>query len=215
MTVVLPVCLTAQDVATAMLRSDGNGVFVNGSPAPASIALYDSDLVETQKNTAARIETTGSAADLGAETVLQFQADQLVLDHGSVSVFTTRGLRVRVGCVTVTPVNPAVDTVYEVLDREGKVAVHATKSDVYIDVQSKNLKDVSKQNRSNRDVVHETEQKTREEKCAGGSPRSEKPAGIDAIMNSRLAVGLGAAGVIAGACLGLCRDDDPLSPYKP
>ena len=53
----------------------------------------------------ARIEMIGSSVDVNPETMVQFQGDELALDDGSLSVNTSRGLRIRVGCVTVTPVN--------------------------------------------------------------------------------------------------------------
>ena len=129
MIAILPVSLLAQDKAAAMLRSNGIGVILNKNPAPASIALFPNDLVETQKNAAARIEVSGSTADINVDTMVQFEGDELVLDHGSLSVNTSRGLRVRVGCLTVTPVNDTVWTHYDVIDVDGKVSVSALKSD--------------------------------------------------------------------------------------
>src|ERR1700674_1595336 len=136
MIVILPVSLPAQDTAAAMLRSNGTGVLLNKNPAPASAALFSNDLIETPKTAVARIEASGSSADLNPETVVQFEGNELVLDHGSLSVNTSRGLRVRVGCVTVTPVNDAQWTHYEVADLDGKVTVAALKNDVYIDARS-------------------------------------------------------------------------------
>lgn len=89
--------------------------------------------MQVQNNAAARIESAGSAAEIDGETVLQFADDELALEHGSLSVYTSRGMRVRVGCLTVTPVNPSMETLYEVVDRDGTLTVHATRGDVYID----------------------------------------------------------------------------------
>jgi hypothetical protein len=114
MAVVLPVSLAADETAAAMLRSSGSGVLVNRNPAPTSIALFPNDLIETPKNAVARIEVRGSTADINADTVVQFDGDELVLDHGSLSVSSTQGLRVRVGCLTVTPVNLSVDAIQRV-----------------------------------------------------------------------------------------------------
>ena len=72
--------------------SNGIGVLVNKNPAPASIALFPNDLIETQKAVVARIEVTGSSADINPETVVQFEGNELVLDHGSLSVNTSRGM---------------------------------------------------------------------------------------------------------------------------
>ncbi len=95
MIVILPVSMLSQDTAAAILRSNGVGVVVNKYPAPASIAVFDHDLIETQKNADARIEARGSTADIHPDSIVQFDGNALVLDHGSLSVNTSRGMRVR------------------------------------------------------------------------------------------------------------------------
>ena len=212
LTVLLPVSLVAQETAGAMLRGPGFGVYVNESAAPASIAIFPNDLIKTQKDVAARIETTGSSADINSETVVQFQSDELALDHGSVAVNTSRGMRVRVGCITVTPVHDDQRTNYRVLDVDGKVTVSALKDDVYIDAHSKNTQS-TKEREKNRSIVHEGDQKSREEKCGGGY--SPNAAATGRLLNSPYAVGGAAAGIAAIACMGLCHNDDPISPAKP
>jgi hypothetical protein len=215
MSLILPVSLLAQDVAGAIVHSSGNGVFVNENPAPASIAIFPNDVVQTQKNVAARIELVGSTAQINPETMVQFEGEELVLDHGSVSVNTSRGERVRVGCITVTPVNSSEWTQYDVIDVSGKVTVSALKSDVYIDERTKNAQSPKESANKQRTIVHEGEQKSREEKCAGAYMQSQPVQGVGAVMNSPYMIwaATGAAGAIA--CFGLCHDDDPLSPHKP
>ena len=78
------------------------------------MALFANDLVETPQNAVARIELSGSTADINADTVVQFQGHELGLDHGCVLVSSTRGMRVRVGCLTVTPGNLSEWTQYNV-----------------------------------------------------------------------------------------------------
>jgi hypothetical protein len=216
MIVILPVSLTAQETAAAMLRSNGVGVLVNRNPAPASAALFSNDLVETQKAGVARIEASGSTADVSPETMVQFEGNELVLDHGSLSVNTSRGLRVRVGCVTITPVHDAEWTHYDVVDRDGKVTVSSLKSDTYIDAKSRNFQQAKEKEHSNRVIVREGEQKSREEKCGAGYVKGagELP-GIGAVLNSPWAVGLGAAGVVTIMCYALCQTSDPMSPTRP
>jgi hypothetical protein len=215
MIAILPVSLFGQDNA-AMLRSNGVGVSVNKASVPASIALFPKDLVETQKQSVARLEATGSSADISPETIVQFDGDELVLDHGSLSVNTSRGLRVRVGCLTVTPVNDAEWTHYDVTDLDGKVTVSALKLDVYINARSRNPQQAKQSSHSNRVIVREGERKSREEKC--GAAYLDNIDGIaakGAILNSPWAVGAGAIGVGVLMCFGLCHDDDPMSPTKP
>ena len=215
MAVILPVSLDAQETAAAMLRSSGSDVLVNKYPVPESIAVFAHDLIETPKNTVARIELNGSSADISADSMVEFGIDELVLDHGGLSVTTTKGLRVRVGCLTVTPVNASEFTQYIVVDVDGKVTIAATKNDVYIDARSKNPQEAKNPSRSSRDLVREGEQKSREEHCAGAYLKDATRPGVDAIMNSRWALMAGGAAVGAVMCLGLCHDDDPVSPSKP
>jgi len=211
----LPVSLLGQENAGAMLRSNGAGVLVNKNAAPATTVLYRNDLVETPKQGSARIESTGSSADINPETMVEFQGDELVLDHGSLSVNTNRGLRVRVGCVTVTPVNPADWTHYEVLDTDGKVTVSARKNDVYIDAKSRNLQQAKQDTKSDRSIVRESEQKSRDERCAADARQKGTTPGTGAILNSPWALGAGAAAVGAGMIWVLKHNDDPISPATP
>ena len=209
----LPVSLLAQEAASAILRSNG-GVLLNRNPAPASSALYSDDLIETQK-APARIEASGSAADLNPGTMLQFEGAELVLDHGSLAVNTSRGLRVRIGCVTVTPVNTAEWTHYEVSDVNGKITVSASKSDVYIDSRSSNQQPTGKRPQSDRAIVREGEQKSRDEKCGAADLDNDRLPGQGAIMNSPWARGAAAAGIGGLVCWAICQSDNPLSPSDP
>jgi|HubBroStandDraft_5_1064220.scaffolds.fasta_scaffold179200_2 hypothetical protein len=217
MIAILPVSLWADDVSAAMLRSNGVGVFVNKNPASPSNALFSDDLIETQKTAIARIEASGSTADINPETMVQFEGTELVLDHGSLSVNTSRGLRVRVGCITVTPANDAQWTHYDVVDVDGKVTVSALKNDVNIDARSSSPQQAKQSGQSNRVTVREGEQKSREEKCGAAVIReSVRLSGIGAIMNSPWAIGTGIAAIGVLTCFGLlCRNDDPVSPIRP
>jgi hypothetical protein len=211
----LPASVCAQDSAAATLESAGL-VMINHSAVPAFSALFAKDLVETQKNATAHIRVAGSTADINAETMVEFDGDELLLDHGGVSVHTSRGLKVRVGCLTVTPVNVNDWTQYEVIDTDGKVTVHATQSEVYIDARSKKLQQIKQPEHSNRDLVRQGEQKSRDEKCGAGypNPTTDMP-GIGAVLNSPWAIVVGGVAVGVIGCLGLCHGDDPVSPAKP
>lgn len=218
MTLLLPVSLTAQEASGAMLQSQGEGTLVNGSIAPASIAIFPNDQVQTPKTVGSRIQLTGSVADLNPETIVQYQADELVLDHGSLSVNTSRGMRVRVGCITITPVHDNVWTHYDVKDVNGRVDVASSKDDVYISAHSKNLMDVKQQEkeRANRTIVHEGEQKSREEKCGGGYYQPAQAVdGIGGLFNSWQAITIGSLIVAGITCYALCRGSEPESPKCP
>jgi hypothetical protein len=194
-----------------MLRTDGT-TLVNDNAAPPSSALFPNDLIRTPKTVGARIEATGSFADIHPETMVQFEGDELVLDHGSVSVSTSRFMRVRVGCVTVMPVNSDW-TNYEVTDVDGRVTVSAFKSDVYVDARAKNLQE-PKPGKSNREIVRQGEQKSRREECGAAEERSPDAPAIGPFLNSPWAKVAGGV-AIALTCLELCLGDDPVSPFLP
>jgi len=67
--------------------------------------------------------------------MVQFEADELALDHGSLQLNTSREMRVRVGCITVVPVTSDL-TQYDVTDLNGKIKVVAYKNDVRIQYKS-------------------------------------------------------------------------------
>jgi hypothetical protein len=102
-----------------------------------------------------------------------------------------------------------------VSDVDGKVTVSAAKSDVYIDSRAKKAQEAKSPSRSTRDIVRESERKSREEKCGAAYLKGDAVPGVGALMNSMWAkiIAGGAAGAIV--CLGLCHNDDPASPSKP
>jgi len=210
MAVVLPTSLMAQDSARAMLHNDG-GAWVNGNPAPESSAIFKHDLVQTQKENRARIDADGSTVTVERETIVQFEGDELILEHGSVQVNTRRGMRVRVNCVTVSP--PAQQSArYDVTDVDGRVLVLAHQNDVKIHYsgpatwRSKHaeLADVT---------VYQGGQATHEERC-GEAPKTPGDANRP-ILDSPWAIGAGSAVIIGVTCWALCRSGNPMSPDKP
>ena len=211
MIVILPASLMAQDSGRAMLHSSG-GVWLNGNLAPGSSAIFPQDMIQTQEGVTAKIDAYGSAVMVEPDTIVQFDGDELVLDHGSLQVDTSRGMRVRVNCLTVIPLAQAW-TRYDVIDVDGKVTVVAREDDVKIHYggavrpsKQAELTDVS---------VHHGEQATREERCGAAAKPSQVVNANGAILNSiwAKAAGLTAIGVLT--CWALCRGDEPVSPSSP
>jgi len=214
--ITVPVSLVADDISSALLIGDGHGVLVNGSAAPQSLTVFAGDTIQIEKDALARLQLTGSAANIGSQTTVVFDGDQLSLDHGALSVYTSKGFRVRVNCLTITPVNPSLETLYEVVESEGRVTVHATKSDVYIDRHSNSLQETRRPTKSDRDILGEGEQKSREEHCPGAAMKGATPAaGKKALLNTtwmRATAG-GVIGIFT-ICT-LLKPDDPVSPGSP
>jgi hypothetical protein len=209
----LAASLFAQDTASAMLRSNGTGVLVNKRVAPAAVALYSDDVIETQA-TVARIEGTGVTAEIYPVTVLQFENNELVLDHGSLSMNTNRGVKVRAGCVIITPANPGQWTEYNVTDVNGTVNVSGNKSDIYVESSSSNAQQAKQSMPSNRAVVHAGEQISRTEKCAAGA--FPAPAAGKSVLNSPWFIAGGAAAIAGVVCWAVCFPSSaPVSPKGP
>jgi hypothetical protein len=220
MVFILPASLMAQDSARAMLHADG-GVWLNGNPAPNSSAIFLHDVIQTQTTTSAKIDTDGSTATVQPETIVQFEEDELVLDHGGLQVNTSRGLRVRVNCMTVIPVNAGTAaplsqdwTRYDVVDVDGKVQVEAYQNDVKIHYRSVTTRG-AKQGQSLDVLVHQGEKVTREERCGAAARPADVINARGAILNSVWAKGAGLATIGILTCWALCRGDDPVSPSKP
>lgn len=212
MVVVFPTSLIAQDSARAMLHNDG-GAWVNESPAPKSTAIFMHDLVRTQKENSARIDADGSTITVEPETIVQFEGDELVLEHGSLQVNTFRGMRVRINCVTVSP--PAQEWArYDVTDVDGSVLVLAHQNDVKIHYSGPATWR-SKHVESPDVTVYQGGQATHEDRC-GEAPKPATPSDATLpILKTNLAKIIGGAVIVGVACWAACRGDDPISPDKP
>jgi hypothetical protein len=207
MIVIVPASMSAQGTDRALLHSDG-GTWLNGKLAPASSAIFPNDYIQTQTPHSAKIDIEGSTVTVLPETVVQFEGDELVLDHGSLQLNTARQLKVRVNCVTVVPIT-ADWTQYDVSDIDGKVKVSAYKKDVKIHAPGAARR--AKQGAPTDNIVHEGERSTRDEKCGGGAWPTP---GTAPILDRPVAIGVG-VGLIALTCIIICRDGGPVSPSKP
>ncbi len=212
MMLVLPASLIAQATGGAMLHSDG-GVWLNGNPAPNSSAIFPHDVVQTQKENKAKIDADGSTATVQPDTIVQFEGEQLVLDHGSLQVNTSRSMSVRVNCMTVIPLTQDW-TRYDVIDVDGKIHVLAHENDVRIHYQGVAARR-SKAAGFSDVTLRQGEEATREERCGAAAKPAEVVNAKGAILNSVWAKGAGLAAIGILTCWALCRGDDPISPYIP
>jgi hypothetical protein len=216
MAVVLPLSVTAQDSARAMLHSDG-GVWLNGNPAPHSSAIFPNDLIQTQQGKSAKIEAYGSAVTVQPETVVQFEGNELVLelvlDDGGLQVDTSHGTKVRVNCITVSPLAQAW-TRYDVTDVDGRVTVAAHENTLQIHYEGAAIRQ-SKRAAFADVTVHQGEQATRDEKCGPSARPGDVVNAKVAILNNVWVKGAGLTAIGVLTCWALCRGDDPLSPDKP
>lgn len=216
---ILPVSSFAQALPEkptgAILHADG-GVWINGYEARDSSAVFAGDVIETKAGSSANLTLEGSSVLLAPESVSKFQGDLLELDHGGVSVTTSRAFKVRVNCILVVPV--LTDwTQYSVTDINGTVQVAARKLDVNVEHQtaSGHSKETPEaQLATNRASVHEGEQKDYSESGICGSTRLAT-AGHGVSPKWIAAGGAGAAILILLATHGGNHPKPQISPWTP
>ncbi|HET6178060.1 MAG TPA: hypothetical protein VFE61_14070 [Candidatus Sulfotelmatobacter sp.] len=202
MVLAVPVSSLGQ-TPSAILRTQG-GVWVNGYEARDSSAIFAGDLLETKPGFSASLTLDGSTVLIQQESVGKFQGDMLVLDHGAVSVGTSKGFKVRVKCITVVPVLNEW-TQYDVTDVNGNVQVAAHKSDVNVEQSMVERKAAgatppppsvsappsAPPQESRGATVHENEQKNFRESEMCGAPAPVE--GTTSLNPKWIAIGAGAA----------------------
>ena len=199
---ILPTSLMGQDLPQqsggAILHADG-GVWVNGYEAHDSSAVFPGDLIETKPGFSANLSLDGSTILLAPETVGKFQGDYFDLDHGIVSVVSSKGFKVRVNCIRVLPVLNEW-TEYVVTDLSGTVQVNARKKDVNVEHEEKVGKPSPEKAATGNGSVHEGEQKKYEstEICGAPPPPNNASNGINPKW---MEVGGGAGGGVLLLCM--------------
>jgi hypothetical protein len=212
-----PSPLLASGTASAILHSQG-GVWVNGTEATDSIAVFPGDWLETKSGFVANLDAEGSSVLIQPESVVTFQGTFLNLEHGGVAVGTSTSMSVHVNCIRVEPVTKD-RTQYEVGDVNGTVHVAARKDDVNIKQTGGLSKASSQSDASQSATVHEGQEATRNESQACGGARS--PNGMGGPTSTKwLEIGGGVAGGGAVLCLLLCTggstsSNGSVSPSQP
>jgi hypothetical protein len=211
-TVARPCCVA--DDSGATLRTQGN-VTVNGNPALTFSTIFPNTLIETEKGASALIEFTGSRVEIGPETIVEFEGNEVTLEHGSLSVLTFRSMTVKVSCILATPVH-SNETLFTVTDLSGRFTVSAIRNDVEIKTSSKTSKSAADSTRAEEVTVHQGEQKSRDEKCGESHYETHAaPAGTAGWFSSPYAK-IAAAGAVGGIlCWIFCRSNNPASPSIP
>lgn len=209
--VAVPLSLLGQ-TPSAILHTQG-GVWVNGYEARDSSAIFPGDLLETKPGFSASLNLEGSKVLVQPESVAKLQDNMLVLDHGGVSVTTSRSFKVRVNCLTVVPVSDEW-TQYDVANLNGTIQVAARKSDVYVEREMNHRKPAPETAAPSREgTVHEGEQRSYDESEMCGAP--PRPTGAGPALNSKWIIA-GAAGIGILVCVLACRPGPgPVSPDSP
>ena len=197
--------------ASAILHTQG-GVWVNGYEAKDSSAVFPGDVVETKPASPANLTLDGATVLIQPETVAKLQSNLLELDHGGVAVGTSKSFKVKVNCLTVTPVSNEW-TQYEVSNVNGNIQVAARKNDVNVEHETDHKKPspVPATESSHGATVHEGEQKSFSESDLCGAAAPIKGTGMS--VNPKW-VAAGAAGTGIILCIVLCHGSPSKTPVS-
>lgn len=179
--------------AAAILHSQG-GVWVNGYEARDSSAIFPGDTIETKSGATGNLVLDGSTVLLAPETVGKFQADVFELDHGTVSVGTTKGYKVRVNCLKVVPVaNEWTQYVATDVNRTLQVAAH--KLDVNVEHEGGASAKPAPENESQKASVREGEEKSFDETQICG-PAAVPASALSGVSPKWIAAGAAGTGIL-------------------
>ena len=205
---IVPASLFAADSGAAMLYVNG-AAWLNGSHVPNSSAIFVGDLVQTRADGAANIHAPGSSITVLGDSLVQFEGVSLKVEHGGVSVSTSKGVATIAGDVRVAPASNAW-TEFNVTDLDGTVRIAARKGDLTVTDDNGTVTLAQGQETTRDEQSTDNNNKKKKKRAAGAVP-----AAGGGVLNSPVAIGVGAA-VIGGVTIWvLSRNDDPISPDKP
>jgi hypothetical protein len=209
---IVPASLLAADTGAAMLYADG-AAWLNGSHVPKSSAIFAGDLVQTRSDSAANIHAPGSSITVLGDSLVQFEGTSLKVEHGGVSVSTSKGVATTAGDVRVAPVSNAW-TEFNVTDTDGTVHIAALKGDLAVTDNSGTVtlaqgQETTRDEQS--DQSNNDKDKKKDKKRAVGAA----PAAGGGLLNSTVAIGVGAAAIAGVTAWVLLQSSNPVSPSTP
>jgi hypothetical protein len=204
--VLLQATLFAADQPSAMLYSHGTAL-LNGSSIAKSSAIFSGDLVETNASSAANINALGSIVLVLNDSLVRYQGQAVNLEHGGVSISTSKLLATRAGSVVVSPAS-SVWTEFEVRDVDGQVEIAARKGDLTITDDRGTTTLAQGEQTTREETQPEQDNKKKKKKAAAA------PAAVGGALSSPVAIGIGGAAIIGVTAWVLVKSDDPASPSK-
>jgi hypothetical protein len=209
MAVIFPAALfAAEPNPGAMLYARGE-TMLNGSSVPRSSALFSGDLVETRADSVANISATGSTVLVLNDSLIQYEGNTVKLEHGGVTISTSKSLATRVGTVNVSPA-AGVLTEFEVRDVDGTVRIAARKGDLSISDDSGTTL-LAQGQETTRDEPEAQKDKKRKRRVVPGAV----PSAAGGALDSPWAIGIGGGAIIGVTAWVLTKGDEPASPAKP
>jgi hypothetical protein len=196
--------LFAADQASAMVYTHGPAL-LNGNSIPRTSAIFSGDLVQTNKDSVANINATGSTVLVLNDSLVQYEGDSVSLEHGGVTVSTSKSLATHVGAVTVSPAAGAL-TEFEVRDVDGTVRIVARKGDLTV-TDEKGTTTLAQ----GQETTREESRRDKDSKKRGGG---SVPGAAGGALNSPVAIGIGTGIIVGAAAWAVIQSDDPTSPAR-
>jgi hypothetical protein len=211
MLIILTAASFAADQPAAMLYSHGTAL-LNGNNVARSSAIFSGDLVQTNADSVANINATGSSVLVLNDSLVQYEDAILKLEHGGVAISTSKSLSTRAGTVTVSPTS-GVWTEFEVRDVDGRVQIAARKGDLSITDGAGTTTLPQGQQTTRDDAQAQTQTQTEDKKRNRRVAAAAIPA-WGAALDSPWAVGIGGGIALGGVAWVLVKGDDPASPSR-
>ena len=220
MCLIFPVSSFAADQPAAMLYTHGT-TLLNGSSISRSSAIFSGDLVQTDASSAANINAAGSIVLVLNDSLVQYEDRSVELEHGGLTVSTSKQLVTRAGNVVVSPA-ASVWTEFSVRDVDGTVKIEARKGDLTI-IDDKGAattlaqgqettREASPSRQDNQDAQQDDQKKKKKRPAGAMVPAAAAGGGV---LNSPVAIGIGGAAILGLTTWVLVQSDDPASPAKP
>jgi hypothetical protein len=213
--ILFPASLFAADSNAAMLYINNNGAaWVNGAHVPrASSAIFLGDLLQTRSDSVANINQPGSSITVLSDSLVQFQGASVDIQHGGVSVSTSKGIAATAGDVKVTPASNAW-TEFNVTDVDGTVRIAARKGDLTVS-DGKDVFQLPQGGDKTLDESNPAADKDNKKKKNKKRPGGAVPGAAGGIMNSPYVIGAGGAAIVGVTTWVLIKNDNPASPTRP
>jgi hypothetical protein len=210
----LPAAMFAADSNAAMLYTHG-AAWVNGAHVPrASSAIFSGDLLETRSDSIANINSAGSSIAVASDSMVKFEGSGVLIEHGGVTVSTSKGVATTAGDVKVSPSSNSW-TEFKVTDVDGTVRIAANKGDLTI-FDGRETFTLAQGQETTRDENNAPPDEQGKKK-KGNKKRADgaAPAAGGGVLNSPIAVGVGAGAIGGVAVWILIHNDNPASPSRP
>src|SRR5208337_5510251 len=142
----------------------------------------------------------------------QFEGASLKVEHGGVAVATSKSVATTAGDVRVAPAS-STWTEFNVTDTDGTVRIAARKGDLSVTDDSGTVTLAQGQETTRDDQSDQSDNKKKKNNKKQGTGAA--PAAGGGVLDSPLAIGIGAAAVGGVTAWVLIHNDNPVSPSQP